>query len=441
MLPITLDQWLSFQQRQHALPIALGLERVRSVWQALGAPRPAARVVTVGGTNGKGSTVAYLEAMLQARGLHVGAFTSPHLLRYNERVRVAGREVEDAALCEAFLRIEQARSGTALTYFEYGTLAALLLFARSALDVAVLEVGLGGRLDAVNIIDADAAIVTTIGIDHVEYLGADRDGIGREKAGIARAGRPLVLGSREMPAGLLHAARQRGAQVWRLGADFDIRPLARGWCWSVPDVQSCAASGGSRMRLDLPALPLAGPHQCDNAAAALAALWTLRGTLGWTPQAYVDGLARTRLPGRLQSLGGTPELIVDVAHNAQAAAELAAWLDAQPRRTTHAVFSALADKDIAAIGAILAGRIAHWHLCAIRDAGARGLDAAAVAARLSVQVPPQHCSLHDDAGAALAAARAALPADGRILAFGSFHVAGAVLALPAARPAPQPRAL
>ncbi|MHB1993403.1 bifunctional folylpolyglutamate synthase/dihydrofolate synthase, partial [Metallibacterium scheffleri] len=186
-LPDTLADWLEYQQRQHAQPIALGLQRVRMVWQALGAPSPARCVISVGGTNGKGSTVAFLEAMLRARGLRVGAYTSPHLLRYNERVRIDAREADDAALCAAFARIEQARGAIPLTYFEYGTLAALLLFADARLEVALLEVGLGGRLDAVNIIDADAAIVTTIGIDHTEYLGADRDSIGREKAGIARS--------------------------------------------------------------------------------------------------------------------------------------------------------------------------------------------------------------------------------------------------------------
>lgn len=427
-LPDTLDDWLDYQQRQHAQPIALGLQRVRAVWQALGAPPPARYVISVGGTNGKGSTVAFLEAMLRARGLRVGAYTSPHLLRYNERVRIDARDADDADLCAAFVRIEQARGATPLTYFEYGTLAALLLFADARLDVALLEVGLGGRLDAVNIIDADAAIVTIIGIDHIEYLGADRDSIGREKAGIARAGRPLILGSRDVPDGLLKAAMDAGAAVLRLGQDFEIVPQVDAWRWSTlaraaydpPDAEEADA-------VNVPELPLAGPHQPDNAAAALAALWALRQRLGWAPQDYAKGIALARLPGRLQSLGGTPELIVDVAHNPQAAAELAAWLDAQPRVLTHAVFSALADKDIAGIGAALGARIAHWHVCGILDAGTRGLDAVSVAARLRAALPQAAISLHADVHAALAAARAALPVSGRVLAFGSFHIAGAVL--------------
>ena len=434
-LPDTLEDWLKYQQRQHAQPIALGLQRVRSVWQALGAPAAAPVAITVGGTNGKGSTVAFLEAMLHARGLRVGAYTSPHLVRYNERVRVAGVEAEDAALCAAFARIERARGATPLTYFEYGTLAALLLFAAAGLDVALLEVGLGGRLDAVNIVDADAAIVTTIGIDHVEYLGADRDSIGREKAGIARAGHPLVLGAAGMPAGLLDAAHAAHAQVLRSGADFGFAPGtgASVWWAGAPGAPHGAHSqDAARARLQMPELALAAPHQRDNAAAALAALWALRARLGWAPEAYARGLAQARLQGRLQSLGGTPELVVDVAHNPQAAAELAAWLDAQPARPTHAVFSALADKDIAGIGAALGARIAHWHVCPIGDAGPRGLSATEVSLRLRGALRGAGLSEHASLRAALAAARAVLPADARILAFGSFHIAGALLD-PAAR--------
>jgi dihydrofolate synthase/folylpolyglutamate synthase len=427
-LPDTLADWLEYQQRQHVQPIALGLQRVRMVWQALGAPSPARCVISVGGTNGKGSTVAFLEAMLRARGLRVGAYTSPHLLRYNERVRIDAREADDAALCAAFARVEQARGATPLTYFEYGTLAALLLFADARLDVAVLEVGLGGRLDAVNIIDADAAIVTTIGIDHTEYLGADRDSIGREKAGIARAGRPLVLGSCDVPEGLSTTALDAGATLLRLGLDFDIAARGGGWRWSTsPDAAQALPDAGESTAVDLPELSLAAPHQPDNAAAALAALWALRQCLGWAPQDYARGIAAVRLPGRLQVLDDAPELIVDVAHNPQAAAGLATWLDAQPRVLTHAVFSALADKDIAGIGAALGARIAHWHVCGILDAGTRGLDAASVAARLRMALPQAAISLHADVPAALAAARAALPAYGRVLAFGSFHIAGAVL--------------
>ncbi len=427
-MPETLDQWLEHQQRQHVRSVALGLDRVRTVWEALGAPRPAPLVITVGGTNGKGSVVAYLQAMLRARNLKVGAYTSPHLVRYNERVTVDAQEASDRALCDAFARIECARGMVPLTYFEYGTLAALLLFAESLVDIALLEVGLGGRLDAVNIIDADAAIVTTIGIDHVDYLGPDRDSIGREKAGIARRGRPLVLGSRDMPIGLLSAARAAGAEIAQIGTDFDVFLRSGKLIWDViPPLHSFAMESPIREPVALDRLPIAGQRQYDNVASALAALWALRERLGWNSRAYALGLQQAQLKGRLQSLGGRPEVIVDVAHNPQAAGELAAWLDAQTHRTTHAVFSALADKDIAGIAAAIGTRIDHWHVCGILDAGARGSDAAHVAATLRSVLPQAIISEHLNVSSALAGARKVATDAARILAFGSFHVAGTVL--------------
>ncbi len=427
-MPETLDQWLEHQQRQHVRSIALGLDRVRTVWEALGAPRPAPLVITVGGTNGKGSVVAYLQAMLRARKLKVGAYTSPHLVRYNERVTIDAQEASDRALCDAFARIERARGMVPLTYFEYGTLAALLLFAESHVDVALLEVGLGGRLDAVNIIDADAAIVTTIGIDHVEYLGPDRDSIGREKAGIARPGRPLVLGSRDMPTGLLRAAQAAGAEIIRLGVDFDLFARSGGlfWDFCVPG-RALATEPPTSGLVALERLPIAGQQQYTNAAAALAALWALRGRLGWESRAYALGLQQARLKGRLQSLGGHPEVIVDVAHNPQAAVELAAWLDAQAPCVTHAVFSALADKDIAGIVSALGTRIDHWHVCGIADAGVRGSNVAHVTAALQGALPHATISRHSDPCSALAEARAVASGNARIVAFGSFHVVGAIL--------------
>ncbi len=434
-MPRTLAEWLDYQQRVHPRAIELGLERVRAVWQRLGAPQPAPAVISVGGTNGKGSTVAFLQAMLIASGRRVGAYTSPHLLRYNERVRIAGREMDDAALCAAFARIEAARGDVALTYFEFGTLAALLLFAEAALDVAVLEVGLGGRLDAVNLIDADVAIVTTVDLDHQDWLGRDRDSIGREKAGIFRAGRPAVIGERDPPQGLLAAAAEARARLLRAGRDFDVRAQIDAWrWWSQAGVERADegypfADEEPGSALTIGELALAAPHQIDNAAAALAALWALRDRLGWNGAACVEGLARARLPGRLQRLADAPELRVDVAHNPQAARELAAWLDAHPARgRTLAVFSALSDKDIAGIAAALGARIAHWHVAGIADAGARGLDADAVTARLAPVIPADRRSTHADPAAALAAARASAAPRDRIVAFGSFHVVAAVLA-------------
>src|SRR5579859_454571 len=266
----TLDEWLSYQERVNVRSIELGLDRVRAVWQRMGAQPPARRVITVGGTNGKGSTVAMLEAMLTAGGQRVGCYTSPHLLRYNERIRIEGREAGDEALVASFERIEAARGEIPLTYFEFGTLAALDLFARAGLDVAVLEVGLGGRLDAVNIIDADVAVVTTVDLDHMDWLGPDRDRIGVEKAGIARAGRPVIVGEADPPLGLLQALERIGARVERAGVDFSVQREATGWRWAHRDGTAWA----------LPDPALAAPVQYANAAASVAALHALQGVDG-----------------------------------------------------------------------------------------------------------------------------------------------------------------
>jgi dihydrofolate synthase/folylpolyglutamate synthase len=418
----TLAEWLAYQERVNVHSIELGLDRVRCVWQRMGAPAPATRVITVGGTNGKGSTVALLEAMLAAAGLRVGTFTSPHLLDYNERVRIDGTNAGDAALIAAFERIEAARGEIPLTYFEFGTLAALDLFARAQLDVAVLEVGLGGRLDAVNIIDADVAIVTTVDLDHMDWLGPDRDSIGREKAGIARAGRPVIVGEMDPPAGLLDALAACGAQIQRAGPDFHAERHADGWRWRHRD--------GSAMELPDPAL--AAPVQFANAAAAIAALhvlWACDPSI--TPKnfyvAVSAGLHAVRVPARLQSLGGDPVLIVDVGHNPQAARALAEWLDAQPAGRVHAVYGALADKDVAGVLGALGSRIDHWHLAGLDRVTPRGLEVAALAAVLRRTLPQAAFDTHADVTTALAAANAAARPGERILAFGSFFVASAVI--------------
>jgi dihydrofolate synthase/folylpolyglutamate synthase len=419
----TLAEWLAYQEHVHPRGIDLGLERVRGVWQRMGAPAPARRVVTVGGTNGKGSTVALLEAMAQGAGLRVGAFTSPHLLAYNERVRIDGRDADDAALVASFERIEAARGDTPLTYFEYGTLAALDLFARADLDLAVLEVGLGGRLDAVNIVDADVAVITTVDLDHMEWLGPDRDSIGREKAGIARAGRLAIVGEPDPPQGLLDALAAAGARIERAGVDFFIERHAGGWRWRHRD--------GTAMELPAPAL--AAPVQYANAAAAIAALhalWIEGGLLA--PQdsyaAVCRGLRHAHVAARLQSLGGDPPLVVDVGHNPQAARALAAWLDTQAPARTHAVYGALADKDVAGVIAALGSRIEHWHLAGLDAASPRGLAADALAGMLQRTLPLAKADRHADVAAALAAARATARPGERILAFGSFFVAAAVMA-------------
>ncbi len=415
----TLVEWLDYQQRIHPRSVELGLARVGEVWRRMGAPRPAPIVIIVGGTNGKGSTVAFLEAMLAADGKRVGCYTSPHLLRYNERVRVLGNNADDAALIDAFERIDAVRLETPLTYFEFGTLAALWIFSQSKLDVAVLEVGLGGRLDAVNIIDADAAIVTTVDLDHQDWLGNDRDSIGREKAGIFRAGRPAVIGMREPPEGLLTEAGRSGACLMRAGCDYRIEPCAGGWRWRCADVS-----------LDLPQPAFAAPCQIENAAAAIAALYSLRDRLLWNPQALVTGVRAARIAARLQCLRkpGAADLVIDVAHNPQAAGVLAQWLAQHPPYGRNlAVFSALGDKDAGGIVAPLALQIATWFIAGLDADTPRGLPAPELRSRMLGVVPAAAIELHADIVAALdSAAVAAVPAD-RILAFGSFFVAAAAL--------------
>jgi dihydrofolate synthase/folylpolyglutamate synthase len=412
-----LEDWLDYQQRTHPSAIALGLERVRAVWHRLGAPRPAPIVITVGGTNGKGSTVALLEAMLRAAGRRVGSYTSPHLLHYTERIRIDGVPVDEARVVGAFERIEAARgagdAAIALTYFEFGTLAALVLFAEAGLDVAVLEVGLGGRLDAVNLIDADAAIVTTVDLDHQDWLGDDRDSIGREKAGIFRAGRPAIVGEADPPHGLLEAAAATGADLRRAGRDFSMRRAGDGWRWSAGDAH-----------VDLPPLALTAPCQPANAGAALAALHALRDRLGWPAGAWAEGAAQARAAARLQRFGDAVELIVDVAHNPQAAAVVGAWLrDSAGAGRTLAVYGALADKDVAGVAAPLRGLIERWHLAGLDRHSPRGLTGPALAAIVGTADGRVHADPADALAAAFGEAR---PGD-RILAFGSFFVAAAAL--------------
>lgn len=418
----TLEEWLAYQQQIHARGIDMGLDRVREVWRRMGAPRLARTVIAVGGTNGKGSTVAFLEAMLREGGMRTGAYTSPHILRYNERVRIDGTEADDETLVAAFERIEAARhtkgaDAIPLTYFEFGTLAAFDVFSRANLDVALLEVGLGGRLDAVNIIDADAAIVTTVDLDHMEWLGNDRESIGREKAGIFRAGRPAIIGESDPPRSLMKEAQGIGAQILRYGCDYDAHAEHGGWDWRRGDEE-----------LHLPMPLLQAPSQLTNAASAITALHALRDSLGWNPAAIRHGVYKAHVAGRLQKIADAPQVIVDVAHNPQAARELARWLDANPvRGNTHAVFGALSDKDVAGIVGALSPRVERWHLAGLEEESPRGLPVAELARRVREALPDAAIGERPDVAAALHVARAGANADDRILAFGSFFVVAAVL--------------
>lgn len=413
---MTLPEWLERIERQHPSAIALGLDRVRAVAGRMRLPRPAKHVVVVGGTNGKGSTVAFIEAIARAAGWRTGAYTSPHLAAYNERVRVDGRDAGDDALVAGFEAVEAARGDTPLTYFEYGTLAALWSFARERLDLAVLEVGLGGRLDAVNIVDADVAVVTTVDIDHTDWLGADREAIGAEKAGIARPWKPLVLGEDDPPASVLRHAYAIGAPAVRANCDFFFAPLgADRWEWREV---------GRRYELPMPAL--AAPVQLRNAATAIAALRALRVPL---PEAAVaEGVAAARVAGRLQRFERDGvAVVVDVGHNPQAARALAEWLRREPAAgRTHALFAALADKDAAGVAEALGAEVDAWYIAGLEDAGPRGLDVDAFAARLA-GTPAAAAARHRTVPEALAAALAAARAGDRVLVFGSFHTAAAAI--------------
>jgi dihydrofolate synthase/folylpolyglutamate synthase len=416
-LPATLAGWLEYIERQHPQAIAMGLERVVAVRDALGL-KPAFPLITVGGTNGKGSACMMLDAILGSAGYRVGTYTSPHLLRYNERVRIGGADADDADLAGAFAAVEQARAaaGVPLTYFEFGTLAAVWLFCRSGVDAAILEVGLGGRLDAVNAFDADVALLMSVGLDHMEYLGDSREAIGGEKAHIFRPGRTAVCADRDPPQSVTAHAARIGARLLLLGRDFEYSAQPLQWSYRGP--------GGDRHGLPLPALR--GAYQVANAAACIAALDALRERLPVASGDIRSGLVRVENPGRFQVLPGRPAVILDVAHNPHAAAGLVDNLVRMTGyRRTWAVFSMLRDKDIEGVARCLRGHVDHWLVAPLEGPRActaeelkRHLRAAGVVADIT------SCT-----GVAAALVRAyQMAGDGdRILVFGSFLVVAAAL--------------
>ena len=384
-------------------------------------------VVTVTGTNGKGSTCAMLDAILSRAGYRVGLYTSPHLLRYNERVRIGGREATDDELLAAFNAVEDARLTTqrddgspiTLTYFEFGTLAALWLFARAELDAMVLEVGLGGRLDAVNIVDADVAILTSVGIDHTDYLGPTREDIGREKAGVFRAHRPAICGDLQPPASVTEAAHAVGTTLLTIGRDYGFVNESTQWRYWGP--------GGERYGLPVPVLR--GAIQLANAAGVLAALDLLRATLPVSGGAVREGLLTVDLPGRFQVLPGRPAVVLDVAHNPEAAHVLAEGLGAMRYfAETFAVFGVFADKDVEGIVIAVMRRIDRWYVAPLpgpRSLSAQGLRSALERAGVESVAIREFANV----GAACAAAREAAGDADRIVVFGSFlTVAGALMA-------------
>jgi len=424
----TLTDWLAWQETLHPSRIDLRLERVGAVWARLHPELTPGRlpcaVITVGGTNGKGSCVAYLEAWSLAAGFRCGAYTSPHLLRYNERIRIDGEMATDADLCAAFARIDQARAESSLTYFEFGTLAALDLFVRAGVEIALLEVGLGGRLDAVNIIDADVALVASIGHDHAAWLGDSLDQIAFEKAGIFRAGRPAVIGQRDAPERLRARAEELGALPLQLGQAFAWTAEVGQWTWRGPNGKGYGA-------LPLPALR--GQRQLDNAAAALCALEQLSDRFPLNPAQIRQGLLRVKLEGRFSVRPGRPTWILDVAHNAEAARTLAENLASYPctgRRL--AVLSLLGDKDARAVMAPLAAIIERWHLgLAATD---RAMRLEELTAALADVAPTAATVPHASLDQALAAAAAEAAPDDLILVFGSFMTVEAALRSPIIAP-------
>jgi dihydrofolate synthase / folylpolyglutamate synthase len=409
----TLAEWLELQERVHARSIDLGLERVARVARTLGLDKPHYRVITVAGTNGKGSTVAYLDAVLRALGRRSGALTSPHLIRYSERIHIDGAPIDDAALIGAFERIEQARGATTLTFFEYNTLAGLLLFADRRVDVAVLEVGLGGRLDATNAVDADVAVLCSVGFDHRDWLGDTLEAIGAEKAGIFRAGRPAVLGHPQMPSSVDAIIERLGARPIRAEREFSWEVTADRWSYH----------GLATTLRELPPPALAGSVQYRNAATALAALEAL-GLSVANARGVGEALRDVRLLGRFQIIPGPVEWILDVAHNEPAAQVLAQNLQARAHTgRTLAVCGILTDKDAAAIGRALQDEVDEWIVCALP--GPRGSSASDTAQRLG----PMRAavSLADSVAEGCARARASARAGDRVIVFGSFVTVGSAL--------------
>jgi len=395
----------------------MGLARVSSVARTLGVDKPSSRVITVGGTNGKGSTVAHLDALLRAAGASTGMFTSPHFLRYNERIRVGGVEVGDDELITAFERIDAARGSTTLTFFEFNALAALVIFADRRVDVAVLEVGLGGRLDAVNLVDADVAVVCSIGFDHRDYLGDTLELIGAEKAGIFRAGRPAVLSTPDMPASVYSVIDSIGARAVVAERDFSWRVHEGRWDYR-----------GLGVSLDnLAPSALEGSVQFRNASAALAAIESLEAGYTLNEQTVSQALRNVRLAGRFQVVPGPVEWILDIAHNEPAARVFAQHVRERrlaPGGRTFAVVGILADKDAREIAAALAPLVDHWVLCTLP--GARGSTAADLANRL--RLGAEQVTLANSVEEGCEAARTATVAGDRVIVFGSVYTVGPALA-------------
>ena len=408
-------QWLAYIECLHPKSIAMGLDRVLTVANTLQL-KPNFPIITVAGTNGKGSVCAMLNHIYTAAGYRVGCYTSPHLIRYNERVSVNLKAISDDDLCEAFAAVEAARGTVALTYFEMGTLAAMWHFCHQQLDIVILEVGLGGRLDAVNIFEPSCAIVTAIDLDHMEYLGDTREKIGFEKAGIFRAHKLAICGDENPPQSLLEYAKKIGANLALINQDFSINKLAEGWQYVAGNLQ-----------IKLPSLGLTGDFQANNAGSALHSVAHLQALLPVSQASIHQGLTQVSLAGRFQKISANPSIIVDVAHNPQAAQSLADNLQKMPCiGKTLAVFAMLADKDINGVVSAIKWQIDAWYLADI-DA-ARGAKASDLHIALNAQVVMKPVHLFTNVTTALAAACIEANKNDRIIVFGSFYTVADALA-------------
>ncbi len=413
---MNLNAWLALLEQRHPQTIDLGLARCGSVYQRMGSPRPAKKVFTVAGTNGKGSTVAYLAAMSGSLGQSYGAYTSPHIFRFNERISIMGEPVSDDCLVQAFEQVEAARDGVSLTYFEFTTLAGLLIMNQADVDCAVLEVGLGGRLDTVNLVDTDCAVITSIGLDHQEFLGPDLNSIATEKAGVIRSGKPVVCAEENPPAPILKTAMDLRAPVYQRGRDFDLVRQPG------PEPGLLRFSLGDQAMAVSPP-PMGGKHQLENLAAALAALVLLNPGCVLDADRISAAIQGCRVPGRLQKVGSSPEVLLDVGHNELAAEALASFLADSHRLNTTCVLAMLADKSAEAVALALGPMAKRW-LCA-DSKGPRGQSGERLAQRISSVLPKASISAFGALGDALQEAISGAMEHETILVFGSFTTVSA----------------
>lgn len=410
----SLNDWLIWQDQLHPASIDLGLERCGQVADQMGLRSCQFKIVSVAGTNGKGSCIAFMESILRCANVRVGSYTSPHLLRYNERIRISGRPVGDEELMSAFAAVDEGRGSTSLTFFEFGTLAAMTLFQRSELDVVLLEVGLGGRLDTVNLFDAQVSVLTSIDLDHTDWLGPDRESIGFEKAGILRRGCPAVCGDPNLPASVVNHAAKLDAPLYQLNKDFSLDADGVFVCWNY----------GERAITDIPRPGLKGAHQLDNAAVAITALQFL--SVFDDPDPIRRGVPAAFLPGRFQTVAQKPQVIVDVAHNPQAALFLAETLrNEECGGATHAFLGMLMDKDVDTMLDHMAPVIDHWHVAGVGSP--RGADRAYMEARINSSNLVGTVSFYDRVEDAYPKVRPQLGVMDRLIAFGCFFTAAEVL--------------